>query len=204
MTGWIFIKPSHDESIQLQKTPHAKKQSEAPCLGSCGTMSSSCFLFILTLSFAHTSWLSNHYWVIQNRLGTECWRIFYGKVQFLNYSDSTNESIEPNLERTLYTQKKLLYKMNTMVSFQPIMFKTKWVATRVVKKMQFAWSRGSMCQGTVKRPGQSDFGKPDNIALAPYTYIQRKLKRDQASSPLQTKACCLLPNTYIDRQPVGL
>jgi len=74
--------------------------------GSCGTTSSSCFLYILTLSCAHTPGLSNDYRVGVIRLKTERWRIFYDEVLFLSFSDSTNESVELTFEHLMYTRKK--------------------------------------------------------------------------------------------------
>jgi len=105
-TGPISIKPWHDALIKLRKTLPLKKVMGAPCLGSCRTMSSSCFLFVLTSSCALASWLSNDYWVIRSQLETERWRNFYDKALFLNFADSMNEILESNFENILYTPKK--------------------------------------------------------------------------------------------------
>jgi len=107
-TGPIFMKTSHDEFIKLQKTPKQKNWMKAWSLGNCGTMSSCCFVFVLTLLCALLPWLSNDYWVIQNWLETECWHNFYDKALFLSYADSTDESIESNFKHTMYTSKKSL------------------------------------------------------------------------------------------------
>jgi len=108
MTGPISIKPWHDASIELWKTPRPKNVMGAPCLGSCRTMSSSCFLFyfnvIMCACVLAFKWLQ--YWVIWNQLETERWCNLYEKALFLNFADSTNETLGLTFDHIKYTHTK--------------------------------------------------------------------------------------------------
>jgi len=143
-TGPIFSKPLFAELNDAFKNSAVKNSMDVPSLGIFGTMSSSCFLFILMLLCAHLACLSNEYQVRSIHHKTECWRIFYEKVLFC-ISPSQQMKVKSSKLNIQYIHpKNLLYKIKIVLTFQPIMFKSWQVATRVVNLVQFTLNGGNI------------------------------------------------------------